>query len=450
MSATANRALALLVTLSLVIPSPADAQTNAQTSSPTPTGGASSAGQAVFRVEEIDQMVAPIALYPDELLAQVLVAATYPLEVVQAERWIKDPANAQLKGDQLASALEPQSWDPSVKSLVPFPQVLAMMSEKLDWTQRLGDAFLAQQMDVMESVQRLRRQAQDSGNLKTTEQQTVVTHEKTVVIQPANPEVVYVPSYNPSQVYGTWPYPTYPPVYYPPPPAYYPAYPPGYALGAGIAFATGVAIVGSLSGWGNCNWGGNNVSINANRYNTINASNVRAGRATQLPANTANWSHNPAHRGSVPYRDAASRQNFQRASTRPTAASSDFRGRDTGQRGAGQGANRASARPSGPAQRQVGSGAAASRQQVDRPSSARQGGGGAADRAQATQRQSQSPSAFQGMGNGSQTRAQADRGRASRQSVSAPSRPNASAARAPARGGGGGMRAGGGGGGRRR
>jgi hypothetical protein len=446
-NAVANQAIALLVMLSLVIPPPARAQTNTQTSIPAPTAGASNASQAVFRVEELDQMVAPIALYPDELLAQVLVAATYPLEVVQAERWVKESGNAKLKGDQLASALEPQSWDPSVKSLVPFPQVLTMMSEKLDWTQRLGDAFLAQQGDVMESVQRLRRQAQDAGNLKTTEQQTVVTHEKTVVIEPANPEVVYVPSYNPSEAYGAWPYPSYPPVSYPPPPAYYPGYPPGYAFGAGLAFATGVAVVGSLWGWGNCNWGGNNVSINANRYNTINASNIRAGRATQLPANTTNWRHNPAHRGGVPYRDAASRQNFQRPGARPTPVSSDFRGRDTGQRGAGQGANRASARTSAPAQRQAGTRSAAPpRQQANRPSSVRQGGG--ANRPQAAQRQRQAPSAFQGMGNGSQTRAQADRGRASRQSVSAPSRPNASAARAPARGGGG-MRAGGGGGRRR-
>ncbi|HZH85176.1 MAG TPA: DUF3300 domain-containing protein, partial [Phototrophicaceae bacterium] len=172
-------------------------------------------GQSVFRTEELDQMTAPIALYPDQLLAQVLIAATYPLEVVQADRWLANPDNAKLKGDQLAAALEQQSWDPSVKSLAPFPQVLKMMSEKLDWTQRLGDAFLAQQAEVMSSVQRLRREAQSAGTLKSTEQQTVVTERETVIIQPAKPEVIYVPTYNPTVVYGTWPYPAYPPVYYP-------------------------------------------------------------------------------------------------------------------------------------------------------------------------------------------------------------------------------------------
>src|SRR5215472_12069466 len=174
---------------------------------PAATAPAAAPAAPVFKPEELDQLLAPIALYPDDLLAQVLMAATYPLEIVQADRWVKDPKNAKLKGEQLASALENQPWDPSVKSLVPFPQVLDMMSQQLDWTQKLGDAFLAQQKDVMDTVQRLRRKAQAAETLKTNEQQVVKTEpaSQTIVIQPANPQVVYVPAYNPTVVYGTWP-----------------------------------------------------------------------------------------------------------------------------------------------------------------------------------------------------------------------------------------------------
>ena len=177
-------------------------------------------GDKPFKQEELDQLVAPIALYPDSLLAQILMASTYPLEVVDAARWAK--ANQSLKGDALTAALEQQNWDPSVKSLVNFPQVLDMMNEKLDWTQKMGDAFLAQQKDVMDTVQKLRLKAYGEGNLKSTEQQKVVVEEeqKTIIIEPAKPEVVYVPTYNPTVVYGAWPYPAYPPYYYYPP--YYP------------------------------------------------------------------------------------------------------------------------------------------------------------------------------------------------------------------------------------
>lgn len=397
--------------------------------------------QAVFRVEEIDQLTAPIAIYPDQLLAQVLIASTYPLEVVMADRWVSAPENAKLSGEQLAAALEGQTWDPSVKSLVPFPQVLKMMSERLDWTQRLGDAFLAQQADVMSSVQRLRRQAQGAGNLKTTEQQTVVTERETIVIQPSNPEVVYVPTYNPTVVYGQWPYPEYPPPYYPPAPAYYPGYYPGSALAAGIGFGLGVAAIGSLWGWGDCNWGGSNININAGRYNNINSGNIRAGRATQLPANANQWRHDPSHRGGVAYRDPGSRQSFQR-SPRPTPVGSEFRGYDRSQRGAGQVASRPTATPRGGSQAREGGA---------RPRAAQ--GTGAGIGAASSRRQ---PSAFQGMGNGSQIRSQADRGRTSRQSFASQSRPSASMGGATrgggsARGGGGGSRGGGGrgGGGRR-
>ena len=187
---------------------------------------------AVFRPEELEQVLAPIALYPDPLVSQILMASTYPLEVAIADRWTKQ--NSSLKGDALTKALEAQDWDPSVKSLVNFPQVLTMMSEKLDWTQKMGDAFLQDQKKVLDTIQSLRAKAQASGNLQTTKEQTVIVEEKIIKIEPASPQVVYVPTYNPTVVYGAWPYPAYPPYSY---------YPPGYvATTAAFSFAAGVAM----------------------------------------------------------------------------------------------------------------------------------------------------------------------------------------------------------------
>jgi hypothetical protein len=179
-------------------------------------GGAS---KNAFSEEQLAQILAPIALYPDDLLSQILMASTYPLEVVQASRWATQ--NKNLKGDALAKALEKQPWDPSVKSLINFPPVLDMMNEKLDWTGSLGDAFLAQPKDVMGTVQKLRAKAEAEGNLKTTKEQKVIVEKETqtIIIEPADPEVIYVPAYNPTVVYGPWWYPAYPPYYY---------YPPGY------------------------------------------------------------------------------------------------------------------------------------------------------------------------------------------------------------------------------
>ncbi len=172
-----------------------------------------------FKQEELDQMLAPIALYPDALLVQILMASTYPLEIVEAARWSK--ANPHFQGNQLTAALEKQNWDPSVKSLINFPSVLAMMNDKLDWTQKLGDAFLAQEKGVMDTVQKLRAKAQAQGTLKSTEQQKVTTQAQTIIIEPARPQVVYVPACNPAVVYGPWMYPAYPP---------YPYYPPGAVI----------------------------------------------------------------------------------------------------------------------------------------------------------------------------------------------------------------------------
>ena len=270
-------AAALVVVGTLPAPIPALAE-------PAP---APAPAQEKFGAEQLDAMLAPIALYPDPLLAQVLMASAFPVQIVQAQRWLDDPAHKALTGDVLEKALQAENWDPSVKSLIPFPQVLSMMSAQLEWTQQLGYAMSIQEKDVMDSVQRLRLQAKSAGSLVSTPQQTVTTDGPTVIIQPAEENTVYVPVYNPSVVYGEWPYPSYPPIYYPPPPGYVA----GSALAAGLAFATGVAIVGGLWNMGYPNWRYGNVNVNVNRWNTVNvnrppihSSNWRPPAATQLPA----------------------------------------------------------------------------------------------------------------------------------------------------------------------
>ena len=281
-----------------------------------------------FKPEEIEQLVAPIALYPDSLVSQILMASTYPLEVVQADRWAK--ANKTLKGEALTKALEAQSWDPSVKSLVNFPQVLAMMSEKLDVTQKLGDAFLAQQKDVMDAIQRLRAKAQAQGNLKTTKEQTVIVEQPaaqtTVIkIEPANPQVVYVPTYNPTVVYGAWPYPAYPP---------YPYYPyGGYVAGAALAFTAGVALSAAWGyAWGGCNWGRGDVDIDVNRNTNINRNinreSYRANMEARGQRGQGSWQHDASHRRGVSYRDQGTAQRFNRGGdARAEASREAFRGR---------------------------------------------------------------------------------------------------------------------------
>ncbi|MFI4904069.1 MAG: DUF3300 domain-containing protein [Burkholderiales bacterium] len=300
--------IASALCLSLAMPVPAQAPP----SSPAPSPGtAAPSATKSFSQEELDQLLAPVALYPDELLAQVLMASTYPLEIVTAERWVK--ANPSLKGKALEDALQSQPWDPAVKSLTVFPQVLTMMSDKLDWTQKLGDAFLAQQKDVMATAQALRAKAVAQGSLKDSKEQKVSTeveNNTTIIkIEPTNPEVVYVPTYNPTVVYGAWPYPAYPPYYW---------YPPGYVYpdgGALLGFTAGVIIGGAL--WGNCNWGGGNVNINVNRYNNFNRTNISNG----------NWNHNASHRGAVPYRDKGVAQQYGRGQSRDAASRDAFRGR---------------------------------------------------------------------------------------------------------------------------
>jgi hypothetical protein len=235
-----------------------------------------------YTAEQLDALLAPIALYPDQLLTQILMASVYPLQVVDAYRWLQDPANKALTGDALDNALAAQNWDPSVKSLIPFPQVLTMMNDKLDWMQQLGYAMSEQQSDVMNSIQRLRQQAQAAGQLNTTEQQVVSTEGQTIIIAPAQPNIVYVPSYNPTVVYGAWPYPAYPPVYLPPPPGYVA----GTALLSGLAFGAGVAITAGLWGWAQPNWNSGSVNVNVNRYNSINVNRAQI--------NNSNWRANNA------------------------------------------------------------------------------------------------------------------------------------------------------------
>ncbi len=273
-----------------------------------------------LKEEELDQMLAPIALYPDALLSQVLMAATYPADVVEAAKW--SAANPDQKGDGAVKAVEDHSWDPSVKSLVAFPQVLATMEQDPDWVQNVGDAFLAQPDAVMDSVQRLRKAAHKEGNLESNEQQKVVVEEASqrqqsvIIIEPADPQVVYVPTYNPTVVYGPWWYPLYPPVYIPPPPGYVF----GTALVSGIAFGIGIGITNSL--WGGCNWHHHHVDINVNRYNNINVN-----KKIDVNQKNVTWNHNPDNRRGVPYRDAKSRERYGRQAPGKESREA-YRGRD--------------------------------------------------------------------------------------------------------------------------
>src|SRR6266550_3204930 len=244
---------------------------------------------------ELDSLVAPIALYPDPLLAQTLAASTYPLEVVQLQQWMNN--NKNLQGKPLADAVAKQPWDPSVQGLVEFPDVVQRMAGNIQWTTDLGNAFLAQQSDVMDAVQRMRAKAQGTGNLKTSSQsvvktETVPSGKQVIEIQQANPDVVYVPSYDPTVVYGAAP------VEYPYYPYTYPGYVPGTALAWGAGIALGAAAWGAWGGhWGNCDWNGGNVNINNNNnFNKNNNFNRNVSRQGQ-----GNWQHNPQHRGNAPY-----------------------------------------------------------------------------------------------------------------------------------------------------
>jgi hypothetical protein len=310
--------LTLLATASLILANGQRAEAQAQ---PSPAPAAAPAqSQQLLSTAQLDQLLAPVALYPDALLADIMMASTYPLEVVQADRWAKD--HQSLKGDALGTALQAQSWDKSVKSLVITPDVLTMMSTKLDWTQKLGDAVLAQQTDVMDSVQRLRAKAQANNKLQTTKQQKVTvnsvpaannTTKQVIAIEPAEPNTVYVPYYDPGVVYGAWPYAAYPPYYWG-----YPGWIPGSAIAAGIAWGAGIAFgAWAINNWGGgFNWGNNNININRN-------TNVNIDRGNN------NFVHRPEHRHGVRYNNRDVQQKFGNRGDRGNVQNRmDFRGRD--------------------------------------------------------------------------------------------------------------------------
>lgn len=256
-----------------------------------------------YTSSQIDQMLAPIALYPDNLLGQILMASTYPLEIVEADRWLQNPANASLNGAQLAQALQPEPWDASVKSLVPFPQILGMLDDNLSWTEQLGDAFLAQQDDVMGAVQHLRARAQSAGTLASTPQETVINSAQGIEIGSADANTVNVPVYDPNVAYGEWPYPDYPPDDY---------YITGYPVGSFIS----IGIVAPLWGWNRWDW----------RHHRLEISATAGGRGVVGPPGRFEpWQHDPAHRGGVPYRDVATRARLE-GSTDIHAVNGSFRG----------------------------------------------------------------------------------------------------------------------------
>src|SRR5215831_10175676 len=297
-----------------------------------------------FKPEELEAIVAPIALYPDPLVAQVLMASTYPLEVIQAARLMK--SKPDLKGDALNEELKKYEWDDSVKSLCSFPQTLSVLNEKIDWMQKLGDAFLDQRKETMDAIQRMRAKAQAQGNLQSNEQQKVIVEaapaapaqpgqpapsgEQTIIkIEQTNPQVVYVPSYNPTVVYGPPP-PAYPPYYYP--------YPPAYPWGAAaISFGVGMAVGAAV--WGGCNWGGGDVDVDVNKSNNFTNNVNRGDKATQIKnernsrqsqGGKQSFNHDPSHRKGAQYRDKGTQQKYGRGNS--SQAGSRDRGRRSGRR----------------------------------------------------------------------------------------------------------------------
>lgn len=285
--------LVILVLLSLPLPTLAQ-------------NGDNDEDKQTFTQEQLAQLLAPIALYPDELIGQVLQASTYPLEIVIADRWVQQ--NKELKGNDLATALERESWDPSVKALVNFPTVLAMLSQKLDLTTKLGDAFLEQKEDVMDTIQELRKKSADAGYLKSTREQKVLVANDKIIIEPEDTRVIYVPSYDPYFVYGPWWYPEYPPYYF---------YPWRYP---GVVFSFGVGVTLGLPwgyAWGWCDWYNNNIFINVNRnliYNRyINRSRYiqrYERRGLPIRSGQVSWQHDTGHRRGVAYKDKVTARKF--------------------------------------------------------------------------------------------------------------------------------------------
>jgi hypothetical protein len=257
-----------------------------------------------FSREELAQMLGPIALYPDKLLAQVLMASTYPIELIEADRWFKK--NPRLQGDSLDRALLEMDWAPSVKAICHFPAILALMSERIAETTNLGNAFLVQEEEIMDLVQELRASAYAQGNLTTTPQQKVIVEKETIVIEPASPRVIYVPYYDPYYIFGSWWYPAYPPYYWGPP---------GIRLGVGISYWPGISFGFSWGSWSYFDWPRHYVHINIHdrpRYVRHDRWFTKSGR----------WLHAPVHRRGVAYRDKYTARKFNQYPQHR----SDFRG----------------------------------------------------------------------------------------------------------------------------
>ncbi|HMK43610.1 MAG TPA: DUF3300 domain-containing protein [Dissulfurispiraceae bacterium] len=281
----------------LIIPYTGTAQTESGT-----------AGQ--FSRGQLAQMLAPIALYPDSLLSQILMASTYPLDIVEADRWVR--ANPNLRGSALDDALMDMTWDVSVKSLCHYPAVLAEMSKNLDRTSKLGDAFLGQQDEVMDAVQELRRKANAQGNLRYSDKERIVYDGDTIIIEPASPDIVYVPAYDPNLIYGPWWYPAYPPYLWS-----YPWYPFGGIIAFGSGFFVGIAV----ASWSWCNWHTHHVHVN---FNKTAAFNRMGGSVVVSPGQT--WRHDPVHRRGVAYRNPATSQRFGQPLPRAGEPRRDIRG----------------------------------------------------------------------------------------------------------------------------
>jgi hypothetical protein len=264
-------------------------------------GGAQAQSEYVFSQQELDQMLAPIALYPDALLSQVLMASTYPLEVVEAARWSR--ARPGLSGDDAVRAAEGENWDPSVKSLVAFPQLLERMGENLQWTQALGDAFLDQQAQVMDTVQVLRRRAEAAGTLRSDDRLRVLDSSAGLMVELLDPQVIYVPYYDPLVVYGSWWWPTYPPFHWRPWAGYYarPGYAPGFYWGPPIGISAGFFF-------GAFDWPRRQVRVM--QVNNYYYSHSVANRAVIENRTPGAWHHEPEHRRGIAYRDIEARQRF--------------------------------------------------------------------------------------------------------------------------------------------
>ncbi|HZK90160.1 MAG TPA: DUF3300 domain-containing protein, partial [Stellaceae bacterium] len=282
---------AAAVALLLAVPSAGHAQP-VQTPTPAEAQAALASTPAPLTKAQLDQMLAPIALYPDQLLTELLMAATFPQQVIDAGKWLQDSSNAALKGDDLVAALQPLPWDPSVKSLVAFAQIIAMMNDHFDWTEALGIAFANQQVETLARVQFLRDRAVTAGQLKSNKQIAVRQEASDVVIEPADPAMVYVPVYNPAIVYGDWPDSDAPPVYLPPPPRFYRG-----EVGPEIGYSVGVGVVAPLWGWGHPDWRHHDIAVDPRRYDSITTTTNNASNHVETRNDT--W-HRTAPVATVP------------------------------------------------------------------------------------------------------------------------------------------------------